>query len=1118
MSSSTATSGTSPTSPTATSASGGTGTGAAGVVTGSGAGVNKRYRPAPAKTFQCRGYGECRMVFSRSEHLARHIRKHTGERPFSCHCSKQFSRLDNLRQHAQTVHADKQEQNERMMRELTSLHANMAAASKAGMGSSNTGRNAARTTQRPTNNTNNNDDDSSLNLIKQEDMPSLNIHPRPGTTSGYEGDGMIWESSTTSPNPTTSTSASNPRGSAQHSFRDYPSSNSTAAHSGQSFLASQQQQHGQSQSFLGFTSHTGGSSSSQSQSRPTTSSGTTSLPPLSAVVSASLPRDHHLHIHSSSSHSDQPFLASSSTTSAHPNGSDHPSGYSSGGGSSLSFPSTTLPTPAPSASSSARPGTSSGGLFTHLGGSSRPGTAPAFFTTTHNSGNSHSARFFRGLGSSAAGTTAPDRELPLLHSGFTPARLSSSSSSRPTSSAGREYREYVPPRSAGGYSREQRDHEWERERERERDISREREWREREYERERDRDRDRDERSTRERPHTSAGYDASPFYFSPPELVTAHSPVAANPRKRPFDHDDGPAAGERSQVFERTRPGTAGPAFGVRPGTGSGRTDRERFTSGSGAFLLSAATSRSTSGYKSRPGTSGNAAPPPPPPILTTSSSISSSGFSTSRPTTSSGLVNSAKALRLFDIDSHSPINNHNSSEYNRPTSRDGSSSQFAFTPPSLPAPPPSTHSHVSSGGPALFSRTGSSTSSAAGAGVGVESQQQRLAHQQQQRGVSPVTPSTTGPTSPRDYSASPPGQFRFAYGVGGRNVHQREWEREREYHYQQRQQQQQRQHEQQEWRGRREEYASDDDDEGDDEDRQSESPRFGFRVSGGGGRWGEGAVGQSSFASSATPRVGVVDASASSFSTTAASPSSPSSAGDVGRAVPAGTGASFSSSSAYPSTAASFAARTWGATSAAAGSGVYDDAAATAATTGKTSAAARAGSYSPLGAGSPISISPSLSPVPRSVSFAGVGPGISAGTSGSGGRSSSPAVSSPLACSATVSSSSSAAATTAAAVVVAVGPSSPLAKVAGISGVSTSASSAATASYSTAAGLRGVSDGYEYEYGGRGGGYGDGDAAATAAARYGASPSSASPTTERGSAERSSIPHSPAAYGMRVV
>ena len=39
-----------------------------------GVGVHKRNRPAPAKTFQCRGYGDCRMVFSRSEHLARHIR------------------------------------------------------------------------------------------------------------------------------------------------------------------------------------------------------------------------------------------------------------------------------------------------------------------------------------------------------------------------------------------------------------------------------------------------------------------------------------------------------------------------------------------------------------------------------------------------------------------------------------------------------------------------------------------------------------------------------------------------------------------------------------------------------------------------------------------------------------------------------------------------------------------------------------------------------------------------------------------------------------------------------------------------------------------------------------
>lgn len=33
-------------------------------------------------------------------------RKHTGERPFQCHCQRKFSRLDNLRQHAQTVHVN----------------------------------------------------------------------------------------------------------------------------------------------------------------------------------------------------------------------------------------------------------------------------------------------------------------------------------------------------------------------------------------------------------------------------------------------------------------------------------------------------------------------------------------------------------------------------------------------------------------------------------------------------------------------------------------------------------------------------------------------------------------------------------------------------------------------------------------------------------------------------------------------------------------------------------------------------------------------------------------------------------------------------------------------------
>jgi len=265
-------------------------------------GVNKRYRPAPAKTFQCRGYGDCRMVFSRSEHLARHIRKHTGERPFTCHCGKQFSRLDNLRQHAQTVHADKQDQNERMMRDLTSLHATMAAANKAGHPRSSrrtSATSAGHHSTIPSNEVN------GMGIIKQEEL-SVGMHQRPDTSTGYEGDhnaivyqtSANWHIQTSNMDPprpssrtATNTNAASNGGS--HSFRD----------STQSFLvppasASASATSASTQSFLAFSSPLGFSLSPDPSTRPTSSSRPPtagadssqprSLPPLASVVSASL--------------------------------------------------------------------------------------------------------------------------------------------------------------------------------------------------------------------------------------------------------------------------------------------------------------------------------------------------------------------------------------------------------------------------------------------------------------------------------------------------------------------------------------------------------------------------------------------------------------------------------------------------------------------------------------------------------------------------------------------------------------------------------------------------------------------------------------------------------------
>ncbi|KAF9070414.1 hypothetical protein BDP27DRAFT_1220763 [Rhodocollybia butyracea] len=71
------------------------------------------------ETFRCQNFKDCCKTFVSRENLIRHIKRHSGEKPFPCHCGKRFYRLDELRQHARTVHTDKVELNENMMRRFS---------------------------------------------------------------------------------------------------------------------------------------------------------------------------------------------------------------------------------------------------------------------------------------------------------------------------------------------------------------------------------------------------------------------------------------------------------------------------------------------------------------------------------------------------------------------------------------------------------------------------------------------------------------------------------------------------------------------------------------------------------------------------------------------------------------------------------------------------------------------------------------------------------------------------------------------------------------------------------------------------------------------------------------
>ncbi|PLB52322.1 hypothetical protein P170DRAFT_402401 [Aspergillus steynii IBT 23096] len=82
--------------------------------------------PVEGKEFAC---SFCHREFRRLEHLQRHTRRHTHEKPFSCSCGAAFSRRDLLRRHERMIHGlfNNASQESANGPRLTDLHAHSAA-------------------------------------------------------------------------------------------------------------------------------------------------------------------------------------------------------------------------------------------------------------------------------------------------------------------------------------------------------------------------------------------------------------------------------------------------------------------------------------------------------------------------------------------------------------------------------------------------------------------------------------------------------------------------------------------------------------------------------------------------------------------------------------------------------------------------------------------------------------------------------------------------------------------------------------------------------------------------------------------------------------------------------